>query len=99
MNQNNLKLGDWNAICDVCGFKFKASDLQKRWDNLYVCKEDFEHRHPMDFFKGHPDDPSVSWARPESADSGGTDIEGNTYPPTRADTTTDVPEGHNDGGL
>ena len=65
MDQNNLKLGDWNAICDVCGFKFKASQLKKRWDNLMVCKEDFEHRHSMDFFKGKPDDPSVAWTRPE----------------------------------
>ena len=68
-DQNTLKLGDWNARCDVCGFKFKASKLKKRWDNLMVCEQDYEHRHPMDFFKGKPDDPSVSWTRPvESTD-------------------------------
>lgn len=45
--QNWLKLGDYNAICDSCGRKFKASTLQKRWDGLLVCHEDFEQRHPQ----------------------------------------------------
>ena len=65
-DQNSLKLGDWNAICDVCGFKFKASKLQKRWDGAMVCKDDFEHRHPMDFFRGRKEDTSVPWSRPEN---------------------------------
>lgn len=45
--QNWLKLGDYNVICDSCGRKFKASTMQKRWDGLFVCKEDFEPRHPQ----------------------------------------------------
>ena len=90
-DQNNLKLGDHNAICDVCGFKSKASDLRKRWDSAMVCKEDWESRHPMDFFKGRPDDSSVPWSRP--------DTEGEDVSPDRLDTTTDVPEGNNDGSL
>ena len=73
-DQNNLKLGDWNAICDVCGFKYKASDLRMRWDNLYVCKDDFELRHPSDFFKGFPDNQTVPWARLDD-----TCTEGSTY--------------------
>lgn len=75
-NQNTLVIGDWNAQCDRCGFKFKASDLKKTWDGLYVCKDDWEPRHPMDFLKGRKDDPSVPWSRPESSDSSGTDING-----------------------
>lgn len=90
-DQNKLILGDHNAICDVCGWKFKASDLRKRWDNAMVCGEDYEERHPMDFFRGRPDDQSVEWNRPDS--------EGEDISPTRLDTTTDVPEGHNDGSL
>ena len=35
--RERLVRGDWNAICDRCGFKFKASELKKTWDNLYVC--------------------------------------------------------------
>ena len=82
-NQNTLVLGDWNAICDVCGFKFKASDLKQRWDNLMVCKDDFEYRHPEDFFRGFPDDPSIPWSRLDvTTESGGTDIDSNTFPPT-----------------
>ena len=64
-----LKRGDWNAICDVCGFKYKASELTRRWDNLYVCKEDFELRHPQDFLRAVPDDQSVRWTRPEGPDN------------------------------
>lgn len=61
-----LKRGDWNAICDVCGFKFKASELRKRWDNLRVCKDDWELRQPQDFLKSRPDKQNVPWTRPDS---------------------------------
>lgn len=60
-----LKLGDWNAICDVCGFKFKASELRKRWDNLMVCRKDYETRHPMDFQKVPHTEQPTPWTRPE----------------------------------
>ena len=62
------KHGDWNAICDVCGFKFKASQLRRRWDGFMVCKKDFEYRHPQDFVRGVQDDQSVAFTRPEAAD-------------------------------
>lgn len=75
---DTLKLGDWNAICDRCGFKFKASELKKTWDNLYVCEDDWEPRHPMDFLRGRPDDSSTPWNRLDGADSAGVDIEGNS---------------------
>lgn len=41
---------DYNAICDVCGFKYKASFLRKRWDGLMVCEADYEQRHIADFY-------------------------------------------------
>ena len=44
-----LKIGDYNAICDVCGFKFKFSELRDRWDGFLVCSKDWEPRHPRDF--------------------------------------------------
>lgn len=40
-----------NAICDVCGFKYRASELKLRWDGLRVCAEDFERRHPQEFVR------------------------------------------------
>ena len=98
---DTLKLGDWNAICDRCGFKFKASELKKTWDNLYVCEDDWEPRHPMDFLRGRPDDSSTPWNRPEGTDSAGVDIEGNPFPPTYTYTPDPPPDGDsgNDGDL
>jgi len=83
---DKLVLGDWNAICDVCGFKYKASELKDRWDGLKVCKEDWEPRHPQDFVRTPKDDQSVAWTRSEPADSF-VDV---TY---AVDTLTDVPSG------
>lgn len=60
-----LKLGDWNAICDVCGRKFKASELKERWDNAMVCTNDWEPRQPQDFVRGVPDGQAAPWVRPE----------------------------------
>ena len=98
-DQNTLKLGDWNAICDRCGFKYKASDLKEEWTGNMVCKECWEPRHPQDFLRGIPDDQSVPWSRPEQADAGGTDINGNTFPPTYTVTPDPVPDGTNNGDL
>ena len=64
-----LKLGDWNAICDSCGCKFKASQLRKRWDNMRVCKDDWEEQHHQDFLKGKQDKEAVVWARPDSGET------------------------------
>lgn len=66
MNDNFI-LGDSNAICDCCGFKFKQSDLRKRWDNAMVCRADWEPRHPQDMIKARPERNNVKDARPEPA--------------------------------
>ena len=58
--------GDWNAVCDVCGFEFKASQLRKRWDGYRVCSKDWEQRHPQDFLRGKPERNRVPWARQEN---------------------------------
>ena len=61
--------GNWNAICDVCGRQYKSTDLRKRWDNLWVCFQDYEERQPQDFVRGVADTQAVPWARPEGADT------------------------------
>ena len=66
MPQNHLELGNWNALCDVCGMKFKATELRKDWRGLMVCSNDFELRHPQDFLRVRGDDPAVPWTRPDS---------------------------------
>jgi hypothetical protein len=60
--------GDWNAVCAVCGFKHKASQLRERWDGQRVCEKDFEVRHPSDLIRIPTDDSSVPWTSSESAD-------------------------------
>lgn len=63
-----FKPGDHNAICYVCGFKRKASEMKLRWDGVYVCKEDWEPRHPQDFVRGMPDEQAPEWTQPERPD-------------------------------
>jgi hypothetical protein len=64
-----LKLGDWNAICDVCGFKFKASQLLLRWDGLRTCSRDWEIRNPLDFLRMPVETTSPPWSRAEAPDT------------------------------
>ena len=59
--------GDWNVICDDCGWKLYASQLRKRWDNLMVCSVCYEVRQPQDFVRASIDNMSVPWSRPEAA--------------------------------
>jgi hypothetical protein len=60
--------GDFWRICEVCGFKCRASETSKRWDGLIVCREDFETRHPQDFVRGRKDRQNVPDPRPEPPD-------------------------------
>jgi ribosome-binding protein aMBF1 (putative translation factor) len=62
------KDGDWNAICDKCGKKHKASKLKKEWTGLLVCTSCFEIRHPQDFVRDVKDSPSVPFRANESTD-------------------------------
>jgi len=65
MSNDSFILGDSNAICDCCGFKFKQSQLRKRWDGAMVCRADFELRHPQDSLRARPERNNVKDARPE----------------------------------
>jgi hypothetical protein len=60
----------WNALCDVCGFKFKAEQLKKRWDGLMTCDKDWEMRNPQDFLKVPQEAAPPPWTRPDD-DMGG----------------------------
>ena len=60
--------GDNNAICDVCGRKYKASQLRRRWDNYMVCPDDWEPRQPQDFVRGVADVQVPPFTRPEQQD-------------------------------
>ena len=60
--------GDFWRICDRCGGKFRQSETQKTWDGLWVCKKDWEPRHPQDFVHGRSDRQTVPEPRPEPTD-------------------------------
>lgn len=60
---DHLELGTYNAICDRCGKKFKAHQLSKTWDGLYVCSRDWEPRQPQDFVRGVSDPNPIPWSR------------------------------------
>lgn len=62
------KAGQWNALCDVCGVKFKSSDLKKRWDGLMVCHKDFEHDHPQKYLRVNQRSDAVPWVRSQPTD-------------------------------
>lgn len=48
--------GDHWVECDVCGFEYRHSVMKERWDNLVVCPQDYEVRHPQDFVRGREED-------------------------------------------
>ena len=59
--------GDWNIICMRSGFKIKASQSTREWNNLRVAEKYSEARHPQDFVRGVMDQQAVPFANPESA--------------------------------
>lgn len=72
-DQNDLKWGEWNAICDRCGHKFKSSQLRLEWTGFRVChgpgtNDCWEARHPQLSVKSVPDKQSVPWQRNEPDD-------------------------------
>jgi hypothetical protein len=50
-SNNYFASGQHNIICDVCGFKFKSSQIKKRWDGLLVCQQDYELDHPSKYIR------------------------------------------------
>ncbi len=55
----------YNAVCDSCGFVFKASQLIKRWDGYMVCKDDWEPRNILDFYRPLNDHHQLPFTRPD----------------------------------
>jgi len=67
MSANYYSDGDWNVICQRTGFKVKAYNTRKQWNNLIVRSESFERRHPQDYLRSKQDQPGVRDARPRPA--------------------------------
>jgi hypothetical protein len=62
-----LLLGDWNVVCFQCGFKRKASQLERNWQGYWVCPEHNEPRQMQDFVRGVPDNQIPPWVQPAPA--------------------------------
>lgn len=79
---------DFNVICQVCRKKIKASESLKRWDNLIVCSEDYEMRHPADLpLPRIPEERKLPFTSPE-----GVNVEITTTPHALAGSET-IPDG------
>ena len=63
--KSSFTSGLWKANCDQCGRTFKSNELRLRWDNLMVCRGDWEPRQPQDYVRGVADIQAPPWARPE----------------------------------
>ena len=63
-----FKLGDYNAVCDLCGGTFKASKMRKTWDGYYVCQTDWYPRNPLDFQPRVSEESVPPWTRPRGID-------------------------------
>jgi len=61
-------LGDWNAICDRCGRRMKASEMRKDHRGLRVCPDDWDPWHPLDFYNMPKEGTGIPWSRTRSPD-------------------------------
>lgn len=61
--------GNWKVTCDVCGFWFPSGEIKKRWDGLYVCKDDFEQRHPSTLYRYHEHPSYPAFVRKDGTDT------------------------------
>lgn len=65
---DTFQAGQWNAICDRCGFKYKSGQLRKEWTGLMVCYGTetngcWEPRHPLDSLRGKSEKMATPWVR------------------------------------
>ena len=73
MHKDAYQHGQWNVICDRCGFNYKNKQVKRDWAGLFTCHGGgthggWEERHPQDFVKGKADRQAPPWVRPESED-------------------------------
>ena len=62
------KPGDYWMVCDLCGFDYRRSQMKQTWDGKWVCREDWEPKHPQLEVEGREDIQAVPVARPDTTD-------------------------------
>lgn len=60
------KSGTYNIVCDICGFKYKARQLQKTWDGYWSCPKCYDPRNPQDFVRGVKETAKPDKTRPDN---------------------------------
>ena len=57
------------GICDITGFRYKLSDMNKKWDGLMVGPDQWDSKQPQLSPSPPPVDPeAIRNARPDTAD-------------------------------
>ena len=70
MAHNHYVHGQWNVICDSCGWKKKSGEVRRRWDGLVVCADTcWETDHPQKYLRVRETGLSVPFIRDEPADT------------------------------
>lgn len=56
----------WWVHCPVCAEKILGGEALRRWDGLMVCKDCWEPRHPLDFYRPRNDTHPLPFKNEES---------------------------------
>ncbi|MBX4215917.1 hypothetical protein KW797_03135, partial [Candidatus Parcubacteria bacterium] len=64
-----MKRGDYKARCDRSGVIAPASRMRRTWDGLFVLKELWEPRHPLDTAPSIKPEPRPAVPRPWGTDT------------------------------
>lgn len=51
-NSRYIPGNNW-VVCDLCGFKVRASKTRFNHDGLLVCSKDWEPQHPQEYMVEH----------------------------------------------
>lgn len=63
------KKGSHWVICDRTGMAIRVEDAKEEWTGAIVAKEEWEPRHPQDYYRAKQDDQSPKGpTRPEPTD-------------------------------
>jgi len=65
MMKSTYRMGTYNAVCEVCGFQYKADEMRERYDGLFVCDADYENKHPLEYTKVIKEDQTVPRPAPD----------------------------------
>jgi hypothetical protein len=57
--------GTYLVCCPVCGFNKYSDEMRRRWDGVMVCSEDWEPRHPIEFFRAKEEKNDLPFTLPE----------------------------------